>query len=286
MAAARNPYIKALFLAVAFLAVILSQHAYDAVKTAPPAISSGSPASSELVRVVDMGFHSTVASALWIATMPEALDFFHGKTEYLSDLDYLNSVDPRLGYPYAFSVLILPALPYNDSTEAWIEIGTRGIKNADPDWQIPYYMATNYFLSLHDRKSAIEYYDIAARTPGIPAYAERFALNFGIGENERAKVKELWTTIRDTTNDDFTKTRAEAYIERLDDLDLLEAAASTYKTRFGSYPTSTDALVNAGIISALPQDPFGFTFVVSPKTGVAGIDLNTLPSYLSTNPQD
>ena len=155
-------------------------------------------------------------------------------------------------------------------------IGQRGLANADPDWRIPFYVATNYYLELKDKKDAQWYYDIAARTPGVPAFAERFGLNFGIGSNEREQTKQLWETIRDTTNDGFTKQRAQAYIDRLDILDYLEAAAKIYKQKFGSEPPSVEALAQKNIIPSVPVDPFGFTFVINPD-GTAGIDADKIP---------
>ncbi len=268
-----NNFGRALVVALLFLAVILSQYGYDVAKVSTAALpSSFSPS---FIRMFDMGFDSTAASFLWISTMPEILDLFvRGKTEYIADEAFVNAVDPKLGYPYAFSVLTLPAIPrerYPSAVSDAMAIGQAGIASASPpDWRIPYYMAINYFLELKDGEDALKYFDIAARTPGIPDFARHFALNFGIGSNERAKVKELWATIRDSSNDPDTKARAQAYIDRLDILDYLQAAAAAYKQRFGAVPTSTEALVARGIIPTVPPDPFGFTFIIN-KDGTAGV---------------
>lgn len=265
--------------------VVIAQFAYDLAKPAPIA-SAGGGLPPAIIRMVDMGFHPAVASFLWISTMPEILDFFHGKTEYFTDLLFLNAVDPKLSYPYAFSVLTLPVLPeavLPDAVAQANAIGERGIANADPDWRIPYYMALNYYLELKDLKDATWYFNVAANTPGVPSYAERFALNFGINQKDRDRVRNLWETVYQSTNDPDTKARAAGYVERLNDFDYLEAAAKAYKQKYGSYPTSTDALVTKGIIPAVPQDPFGFTFILN-KDGTAGIDLTKLPAYVSTEP--
>jgi hypothetical protein len=197
----------------------------------------------------------------------------------------VNAVDPKLSYPYAFSVLTLPAVPAQDdsSTVAQAEaIGKQGLANADPDWRIAYYMATNEFLYAKNDRAAAEYYNIAAETPGIPAYAERFSLNFGIETNQRQKTEQLWETIKDSTNDPDTQTRAQAYIDHLQDFDYLDAASAQYKKEFGVFPTSTVALVAKGIIPSVPVDPFGFTFIIK-ADGTSAIDLNTLPAYMSTS---
>lgn len=273
---------------ILLIAVVgLLQFEYDRVEATAPAIpAGGSGVTPEMVRFADLGFHSAVASFLWANTMPEILDLFNSKTEYFGDLAFVNGVDPKLSYPYAFSVLTLPAIPKGDypfGVQQSVAIGKEGIANADPDWRIPYYMALNYYLSLHDEKDALVYFNKAATTPGVPQFAERFALNFGIGTNERATVEELWATIASSTNDTFEKQRAEAYIAHLKDLDYLDAASKAYKAEFGAYPTSTAELVAKGIIPAVPVDPFGFTFIIK-SDGTSDVDLSKLPSYILKEP--
>lgn len=272
-----NATIKSIVIAILLMGVVLCQYGYDATRTIVP-LGLPQSLSPGFIHIVDMGFDSTVSSFLWAATMPEILDLFNGRTEYLSDRSFVSAVDPRLGYPYAYSVLALPAVTkFPDALTDAQAIGQEGIAQADPDWRIPYYMAMNYFIGLKDSQDALRYFDIAARTPGIPEFAERFSLNFGIGSNEREKTKELWATIRDSTNDELEKERAQAYIDRLDIFDYLEAASKAYKERYGSYPTSTDALVTKGIIPLVPPDPFGFTFIIK-SDGTAGIDLTKPPT--------
>lgn len=279
---------KIVFLALLLAGVALIQYEYDATALTLPA-SLPAASSPEMVRMTDMGFHATVASFLWAGTMPEILDLFlHGHTEYIRDLAYLNAVDPRLSYPYAFSVLTLPAIPTSSYPAAIAEsfaIGREGLANADPDWRIPYYMAINYYLDLHDLKDAAWYFNVAANTPGVPGYAESFALNFGVNQKERDRVRALWETVYLSTNDPATKARAAAYVERLNDFDYLEAAGKTYYQKFGVYPTSTQELVTAHIIPSVPVDPFGYTFIFR-KGGVPDVDTSHPPTYIQNAPKE
>lgn len=277
---------KVVVLLVLLACVAGLQVAYDRVK--PLSFSAaGGGLPPGVIRLTDMGFHPAVASFLWAATMPEILGFLHGQENYFPDLAFLNAVDPKMSYPYAFSVLTLPVLPkaaLPDAVARAQAIGLQGIANGDPDWRIPYYMALNYYLELKDLKDATWYFNIAANTPGIPSYAERFALNFGINQKERDRVRALWATVYESTNDQATKDRAAAYVARLNDFDYLEAATAAYKQKYGAYPSSVDALVAKGIIAAVPQDPFGFIFTVNPRDGSAGIDLTKLPAYVNAEP--
>jgi hypothetical protein len=264
-------------------AVVLFQFGYDATK--PAIVSSASVGlSPDFIRGVDVGFHAGVGSFLWARTMPEILDAVLNRSmEYIPDEGYVNAVDPKLSYPYAFTLLLLPAAEHYAARIAdALAIGGRGIRDADPDWRIPYYMATDYFLELKDSKNALWYYNLAAHMPGIPDYALRFSLNFGIKSNERQKTEELWATIRDSSNDPDTKARAEAYIDRLKIFDYLDAASRVYQEKYGRIPTSTGALVANRIIPAVPEDPFGFAFVIN-ENGTSGI--NTHSSFTAAVPQ-
>ena len=277
---ARAGMVPKIFLLVLLLGGVVGlQVAYDHTKPMLTAAAGGGGLPPAMIRMIDIGFHPAVASFLWAATMPEILDLFRGRAGYFTDLAFLNAVDPKMSYPYAFSVLTIPALPQAALPSALPQaqaIGLQGIESADPDWRIPYYMAINYYLWMKDLKSATWYFNIAANTPGVPSYAKRFALNFGVNQKERDRVRNLWATVYESSNDQATKDRAAAYVARLNDFDYLEAAAKAYKQKYDSYPSSTDALVARGIITQVPQDPFGFTFIIN-VDGTAGIDLTKLP---------
>lgn len=272
-----NPALK--FLSIVFLiaAIAFTQFLYDATKVAPPE-GAGGGLSPETIRMVDMGFHSTVASFLWVATMPEILDLFRDNTDYITDEAYLNAVDPKLSYPYAFSTLTLPVVPTSTGFTAGLSdamsIGLAGMQNANPDWRIPYYLGTNYYLQLKDMKDAALYFDIAARTPGVPYAEQRFAENFGNEQKDRNRTIALWETIRDTTNDLATQQRAQAYIDHLELFNYLEAAAAQYKQIYGAYPATLDDLVTKHIIPEIPPDPFGYTLIIN-KDGTVSINLQT-----------
>lgn len=277
---------KIFFLVLLFGLVAVLQLEYDATRVAIPT-SLPNSFTPEMVRIADMGLNPAINAFLWAGTMPEILDlYFHGRTEYVSDVAFLTAVDPKMSYPYAFSVLTLPVVPsstYPIVLSESFKIGQQGLANADPDWRIPYYMAINYYLQLKDIKDAAQYFNIAAGTPGVPDYAARFALNFGIVQKERDRVRGIWETVYESSNDPSTKARAAAYIERLNDFDYLEAAAKVYKQKYGVYPKTPDQLVAKGIIPATPQDPFGFMFIFD-KDGTVAVDQSKFPAYLENVP--
>jgi len=206
-------FAKPLIAVLLLIAVAFAQAGYDNYK--PKKLPGTLDVSPVIVKFFDLGFDPTAASFYWINTMPKIIKMLNGDFSYAKDVKTVIEIDPKLSFPYVYSVLTLPAFPqYADGTAMAIEIGERGLKEADTDWRIPFYLATTYFLELKDSETALLYFDIAARTPGIPTSTKRYALNFGISSNLREQTEDLWRAIFESTKDDFTKERAKAYIER------------------------------------------------------------------------
>ncbi|MDO8452117.1 MAG: hypothetical protein Q7S76_04595, partial [bacterium] len=138
--------------------------------------------------------------------------------------------------------------------------GSRGVKNADPNWQIPFYTATTYKLYLKDEINAAKYFDIAAQTSGIPDLVRGFCINYGTLK-DRDKTKGIWESIYATTEDPQIKERAKAYVTHFEILDMLDKAVGAYHDHTHHYPKTLDDLVVARIISQVPTPPFqGFEY--------------------------
>lgn len=261
---------KIVLIIASFAAIFYFQRAYDAQKIKTPAKEVRMP-SINFVKTVDLGLHSAAAAYFWNDTLTE-IPFLSdaGYPKFASDFKLVNDLDPRFSFPYAFAVLVLPSSKLSDRINVAVEIGRRGVAVADSDWRMAFYLAAIYHTELKDYENAAKYFDIAGRAAGAPFYIRRFSLNYGIAPNLREKAKQIWTAIYQSANDDDAKERAKAYIARLDMFDYLEEAAKIYKERTGKFPGKLDELVSSGVIPKIPQDPFGFQFLLYPG-GVVGI---------------
>lgn len=257
-------------LAVALLAsVVLSQRYYDSSKI--PVVTAASTPPLWLVKSFDLGLHSALASFFWINTRTEIPFFRGGYEKFRDDLNLILKLDPKFSTPYAYTVLVLSNTHYPDKVNAALAVGERGLKNADADWQIPFYMAAVYELRLNDGANAVKYFDLAASTPGIPEVIRRYAINFGIFPNRREEAKQIWTTIYLNAPDKLTKERAQEQIEHLAIIDFLQGAVLAYKQKFGHYPSQIQDLTNQKVITGIPPDPFGFQFDLYEGGSVVGI---------------
>ncbi len=270
--------IRISLIAFLFSGILGTQYLYDAKK-----IQTGKtvafPLSADFLKSVDAGLHSMLASYFWLFGARGKLVGFilSGKEgaenryqQFSRDFDLVNKLDPKYSTPYAYATIVLPASKYLNTIHDSIEIGVRGVREADPDWKIPFYLATTYHLELKDHLNAARYFDLASRRPGIPELVRRYAINYGIFPNNREKTKQLWITIGESASDEFTKERAAAYVRHFEIIDYLDSAVQTYKKKYRAYPSDVADLVAKNIIPEIPRDPFGFEFQMYPE-GQVGI---------------
>ncbi len=268
-----NRIASIVIIVVALASIAGLQHTYDKNKSAASGISLFS-LPPDIVKMMDLGLHSAVASYAWVGTMPDILTFSDKDTSFLQGLKFVNAVDPRLSFPYSFSVIVLPVIgKYSDRVSSSLEIGARGLENADPDWKIPFYMGTTYYFERKDKKSALYYFDLAARTQGAPQYIKTFGENFGSAKRVRDETKSIWVALYQSATDDDTKEQALLHLERIKNLEFLEDASTIYKKQFGEYPKTPDGLVTKKIITEVPQDPFGFPYIIG-SDGSAEVKVN------------
>jgi len=252
-------FIKLLLLLFLFTCAITAQYYFDSGRKKiyiPQPFVWPTP----VVKAADLGLDAAASDYVWLSMIQY---YGGGRSDSFEKLDdYIklaNDLDPKFPYPYAFGTLILPG---EGMTEEAIKIGERGVKESDPDWRIPYYMAITYHIKLEDSKNAAKYFDIAAETPGAPDSIQVVAANYGSRPDIRAETKQIWISLYETSNDEVVRKRALAYVQHYEVLDVLEQAAAIYKQQKGSYPANISDMVSAGILRYVPEDPFGFKYLI------------------------
>lgn len=226
---------------------------------------------SSVVKAADLGLDAAAADYFWIGMIQYYGGWRKDGYEKLDDYIMLaNDLDPKFSYPYAFGTLILPNEKMTDKA---IQIGERGLKDSDPDWRIPYYMATTYHVEKNDPAAAAKYFDVAAKTKDAPANIQIIAASYGARPDLREQTKFIWQSLYETSNDEVVRKHAKAYLEHFAVLDVLEQAAAIYKQEKGSYPTDVNNMTTAGILRYLPEDPFGFTYYID-KEGRARVKVS------------
>lgn len=212
------------------------------------------------VKFVDLGLDNAAASLYWLATIQYFGDWQSDNYQKLDDyIKLVNSLDSKFSHPYAFAALVLPSVGLTDEA---IEIGKYGLENADPNWEIPYYLATTYHMQKGDSTNAAKYFDIAAKTPGAPENIAWIAANYGSRPDLRSQTISIWQGIAENSNDPEITKRAEVYIYHFELMNFLEQAAAKYYEIYGAYPDPIDKLVEGKILKEIPPDPFNYEFYI------------------------
>lgn len=259
-------YLYSIFVLI-FAGIISSQALFDSSQEKSAYIEP-LVLKANVVKAADLGLNNAAADYEWLSL----IQYFGGgeSPSYAKLSDYLSTtteLDPKFSYPYAFGALILPSFGFIDQG---IALAQKGVELHVPDWQIPYYLATTFHLNKNDPANAAKYFDIAANTPGVPDGIKKVVTRYGGRSDKRKQTEEIWTGIYETAKDDIVKERAKNYIIHFEIMDLLEQAAKQYYSINKKYPSEPNDLVTAGILRAVPPDPFGFEYVFN-ETGQAQI---------------
>lgn len=217
---------------------------------------------AQAIKLGSLGLDSAAASFMWIYTIQQFTDYPYDLPRLIKTV---NALDPKFSYPYAFAAFILPAFKATDQA---VEIAKEGIDKADPDWQIPYYLAATYHSHLKDRKNAALYFDLAANTPGAFEGARVVASRYGTRTNVRDQTKEIWESIYETSRDELVKESAKNHLVHIGLVEALEKAVSLYRQKYGTYPKDINNLVAKKIIKQIPASPFEVEFGLGEKGAV------------------
>jgi hypothetical protein len=170
-------------------------------------------------------------------------------------------IDPWFYDPY---YLVNANFPWEGrlirETDALLE---RGAAARTWDWTLPFYAGFNEFYFLHNNERGSELLMEAARRPGsspfIPGLAARLAYQGNRTENAIRFLVEFLQTVENPVERKQYETRLEA----LKGIYLLEQGVKGFENKFQRLPLALQELVDAGLVSALPEDPYGGRFFIA-----------------------
>lgn len=135
----------------------------------------------------------------------------------------------------------------------------QGLQSRIWDPFLPFYLGFNHAYFLKDYPRAAVYMQQAAERSGNPLYAQLAARFFYESEQSALGLAFLDTMIR-TAKDKAVRKSYELRRDALLATTVIERARDAYKTSFGKLPKEPEALIGAGILPALPADPYGGRF--------------------------
>jgi len=181
-------------------------------------------------------------------------------------LKQVTVLDPRFLDPYVLAEMTLPweagmVREANELLEKIIKVRTN-------DHRPYFFLWYNYFYFLKDPGTAAKYLKQAAKIPGAPDfYATLAARSSFYGKQTEAGIvflKVMLSETQDPTRKEFLLLRLHA----LEKISFLEHKIQDYKKLYNSLPQSLEQLVEKGLISQIPDDPYGGTFYIVDKEQV------------------
>lgn len=175
-------------------------------------------------------------------------------------LNASTDLDPYFFDPYYFGQAQMTwGVNMIRETNALLEKGT---SYRDWDWMLPFFIGFNHFYFLQENDKASEYLMEASKRPGassmLASLATRLAYKGSRTENAIIFLRQI---LKDTT-DEWLKKEYETRLTALEKILFLEKAVTVYNERFEKAPSKLDDLVTAGIIRAVPEDPYGGKFYI------------------------
>ena len=253
--------------------VLLLQHALDQVRdrTTIQIQDLAHLPKGEYLKPALLGYHHLAADVLWLRLVQVIGQKRNTADEYewmYHALDVITTLDPHYAYAYQVGGTVLTELAHRiDLSNRILEKGA----DANPGvWWLPFNLGYNHFFYLGDPARAAAYIAQAARLPGGPAYLPGLATRmYAEAENPEVALEFLAAMWAQTDNS-YVKAELETRMKELiieRDVRSLERAVAQYRERNGLFPKDVQALVAAGDLRKIPEEPFGGAYVVDATTG-------------------
>lgn len=226
------------------------------------------------IRIMTFGFEPIVADFYWAKSLIYIAGQFDREHKDYTPLwkvcDVITDLDRRFTIVYHYGSLFISGLA--KEPEKAIELLKKGLDRNEKDWRfrwlLNYDVGTTYSFRLGDREAARPYLDAAARDPNCPPgitglvakvlsaqSAERYKVAFEIWKERRDKARG--PIMRQIAEEEMRRAQSNIYLEELRD------AAAKFEEHYGKKPGSVAELMEAGMISAVPEDPLGGRFDIN-----------------------
>jgi hypothetical protein len=239
---------------------------------------------AEYLQPMSLGWRNVLADIIWFRTISYFGEHYRGDRIYpwLAQMcELVTDLDPRAEHVYRFAGAILPWEA--DQVDAGMRLLEKGVQQFPDSWTLRYYLGFEYYFFKNDNARALEHLRRAMQLPGVHPSIGRLVAVLAAEQygptTTLAFLAELERDVdsadlREMVRENMRETQLAATVKDLG------AAVDAYKERTGSLPPTVDALVTAGIIAAVPADPFGGTYVIDPNTGAVRSTSGREPSRL------
>lgn len=225
----------------------------------------------EYLKPIVLGYEQIAGDIIWLKTIqvlgeeavtPRGYDWVYHA------LDVVTTLDPKFSYAYEFGGVTLAVL--GKQPELSNKLLEKGLKENPGIWQIPFYLGFNNFFYFQNYKLAAAFMAKASEIPGHPEYLPKLAARLYVEAGDPDVALDFLYRMYKETKDAKVKASIEIRIKEViveRDITTLERAVSKFKDTYKSYPNGLIELVRKGLITHIPDEPFGGSYLINTNNG-------------------
>lgn len=238
----------------------------------PASVSTPQSLPAPAIKIVSGGHYEAAAQNLYYKTMfynelraeEGNLKIDHETT--LKLLDIATRLDPYNMDCYYYGQALLA-----DQTDFVRPLNTilmRGTKYRTWDHYPPWFLGSNYYYTLHDKRTAAKYFaEAAKRKPDVPFFTT-FAARTLHEESETEMAVQLLKEMLLQANSPVIANPIKNRLLAFETVLFLRQALKHYHDRYKKEAATLNDLVNDHILKAIPPDPYGGQFYLDENRAV------------------
>jgi hypothetical protein len=226
---------------------------------------------TRFLQAVSLGYQQVLANVLWFRTISYFGRHYRSDRVYpwlASMCDVVTDLDPHAEYVYSFGGVILPWEA--ERIDDGIALLEKGVRNMPESWRLQYMLGFSYYFFKNDLRAASHTLHTATFLRGAPDFVGRLAASVDAAYQGPGSAVDFLTEFeRHNVNGEMRNVIHERIRELSlsSDIDSLEAAVGAFHAQAGRAPRDLSELVAAGVLPAIPQEPFGGRYVLDPTSG-------------------
>ena len=270
----RTTIIAVSCLAISMIACALLLRRLDQIRPHATLDDSLYISSPKVVKRVSLGFDGLMACIYWT----RAVQYF-GYRHHNHELSY-NELAPLLEITTALDPHLIPAYQFGASFLApkppWgagqpdraIQLMDFGIAHNSDNWQLYYNLGFVYYTELKDYRKASEVFARGAEVPNAHPFMRLLAAQMAEHAGEFSTARMLWNATLQSSRETNIRQNALEHLRSIkvdEDITNLQAAVTSFGQRTGHLPASMSELAAAEQLAAIPVDPDGHAYLLSPE---------------------
>lgn len=188
---------------------------------------------------------------------------------------YCMELDPYFQQSYVFAQGHLPWEGLVGEANALLEISR---KKRTWDFRPGYYKGFNNYYFLNDFESASQEFLRASKIENSPVLLAVLGARFAAKSGRAEAAIALLTEQLQRTEEEYRRVELKNRIAALKGVMILEEAVARYRRTYIFNPYALEALILGGILSELPENPYGGTYFYNPVDGTVAFDQVESPS--------